>query len=99
MIIEELFAQAKKEIFGEMPDCRFTKVGYNMAHIYYNKLIEDAEAVSQGIMIPYMGFSESVEKACHFGSEPDLDAFPDEIKNYLLGCSDRFRQKYSHLSN
>lgn len=98
MTIEELFALAKQEIFGDVPDCRFAKVAYNMAHIYYDKLIEDAEAVSQGAMIPYLGFSMSVEKGCKFANEKDLEAFPEEIKDFLKECTKRFSEKYGHLA-
>lgn len=97
MTIEELFALAKKDIFGDIPDCRLAKIGYSMARMYYDKLIEEAEAISQGAMIPYLGFSVSVEKACRFAQEPDLDAFPDEIRIYLEECSIRFAERYGHL--
>ena len=99
MTIEELFAQAKQEIFGDVPGCVFEKVAYNMAHIYYEKLIEDAEAISQGAMIPYLGFAMSVEKACTFAQEPDLNAFPEEVRNYLIECGERFTRKYGHLGS
>jgi hypothetical protein len=98
MTIEELFVQAKQEIFGEEPQCSFKKVAYNMAHIYYDKLIEEAESVSQGTMVPYLGFNTNVDKACRFAQERDFMSFPEEIRSYLQECTKRFARKYGHLA-
>jgi len=94
---EELFAAAKKEIFGEIPRCPMAQVGRNMAINYFGKLIEDAEAVMLDMRMPHSGFDIMLNNAFTFSNDSVLRAFPDETKDALRWCADNFRSRYEPL--
>lgn len=94
---DELFAAAKADIFGPEPECPMAMVGRNVAKSYFEKLIEDAEAVMLDMRVPNIGFDVMLRNAFKFDRDLAIGAFPDEAKAAIVACNDNFRSRYAKL--
>lgn len=97
MVIEELFAAARNEIFGMAPSDKLARVGYNMAVTYYDPLIEGAERALLGIGMPEMVLPSALVHAREFTEYHTLDYFERPTLNALIACSERFQKRYEPL--
>ena len=94
---EQLFAEAKKSIFGEPPACEFAIVGYNMAVSYYGGLIPDAEAAMTNPIEAPAHLPLVLRNAFEFSSYEAIQIFPMKTLEALKRCADNFKTRYQPL--
>jgi hypothetical protein len=94
---EQLFAQAKREIFGAKPKDPEALIGYNWAVTQFESIIEEAEGVYLGIRMPKTGLSTYIRNAFSVTSEPTLKMFPQKTQEVMFRCCEKFRERYEEL--
>lgn len=94
---EQLFADAKRSIFGEAPTCELAVVGYNMAVNYYGSLIADAETAMENPMTAPAHLPLVLRNAFEFSSYGAIQILPEKTLKTLQRCADNFRARYQPL--
>lgn len=97
MYKQEMFAKAKESIFGQPPECRLARIGYNIAVSYYSILIDEAEPILQNLEPPKKHFRVYLKNAMLFSSYGAFRQFPPESLAALRRCSDNFCNRYGPL--
>ncbi len=94
---EQLFADAKKSIFGEPPTCQFAIVGYNMAVNYYGSLVAEAEAAIENPIHAPSHLPLVLRNAFEFSSYAAIQTLPKKTLHALKVCAENFKARYEPL--
>ncbi len=97
MTKEELFAEAKREIFGAPPKCKMELVGYNLALNSLAYLVPEAESVLQKIGMPTKGFQTCLNNSYKLLTETAYESFPEDTIKVFHQCIRNFHKRYGKL--
>ena len=97
MLHEELFANAKNDVFGAPPDCHKALIGYKMAINYFECLVKEAEPVLQQIEAPRHTLSLYLKNSFRFSDYAALRNFPPETIAAIEEAANNFRVRYEPL--
>lgn len=97
MTIEELFAEAKREIFGVPPESKIELIGYNLAVNALSYVIPEAECALQKFGVPTKSLRTCIDNSHRLLTAPAFNSFPEDTIKVFHRCIRNFHKRYEPL--